>query len=514
MLNPLRCASLRSPQPFGLPPSAIPTYNAAMPYRCLADFLEELSHAGELTRVDNDVDPASELPKIAAQSALAGGQATLFGAIKGHDLPLLANLLATDARICRALGIPTLDELAQRIARLVDVSSPEGWFERLKSGSQPAAISSVMPREVKSAACQQIVRLGSDIDLNELPLLACPACVPSAPTGTEVVVGTTSHPRENVSPTTSSVPLPLPMRAITSAVVFSAEPDSHRTVAGRFDLQRIDAARMAVCWAAHDDHARLLADYRTRNQKMPLAVVIGGDPAFLLAAAAPLPANADVCALAGLLRQKPLDVVACRGIDLMVPAEAEIVLEGYIDPAEPPTTAGPLCGPLGYATPTFPAPVMHVTAVTQRANPIYTVMIPGFPPHEAVTVARAMQRAFLPLARLAMPELVDYDMPEFAAARYWASLSIRKSHAGQGRRAAHAAWGLRPMMFAKTLVVVDHDVDVHNHQGVLAAMSANMNPARDLLIDQGPPDPFDPAARPAELGQRMAIDATRKLYSE
>ena len=193
----------------------------------------------------------------------------------------------------------------------------------------------------------------------------------------------------------------------------------------------------------------------------------------------------------------------------MVPAEAEIVLEGYVDPSEPPVTAGPLCGPLGHATPPLAAAVMHVTAMTQRANPIYAVMVPGRPPHEAVTVARRCSVRSCRLSRLAMPELVDYDMPEFAAARYWASVSIRKTYAGQGRRAAHAAWGLRPMMFAKTLVVVDDDVDVRDHQAVLAAVSANMNPARDVLIDQGPPDPFDPAASVGALGQKMAIDATR-----
>jgi 4-hydroxy-3-polyprenylbenzoate decarboxylase len=452
-----------------------------MPYRCLADFLEELSHANELTRLDNEVDPALEAAEIVAQAACSGGPAILFGAIKGHDLPVLGNLLTTEGRLCRALGIATLDELAERIARLFDVSSPEGWFERLKSGAQPAAISSEMPREVKSAACQQIVRLGSDIDLNELPLLGCGAVLPPA---------------------------------ITGAIVFSAEPDSHRPVAGRFDLQRIDAGRLAVCWATHDDHARLLGEYRARSRKMPLAVVIGGDPAFLLAAAAPLPPGGDVCAVAGLLRQKPLDVVACRGVDLMVPAEAEIVLEGFVDPSEPPVTTGPLCGPMGHATPPLIAPIMHVTAMTQRANPIYTAMVPGRPPHEAITVARAMQRVFLPLARLAMPELVDYDMPEFAAARHWASVSIHKTYAGQGRRAAYAAWGLRPMMFAKTLVVVDDDVDVRDQQAVLAAMSANMNPARDILIDQGPADPFDPTATAGALGQRMAIDATRKLAGE
>jgi 4-hydroxy-3-polyprenylbenzoate decarboxylase len=257
-----------------------------------------------------------------------------------------------------------------------------------------------------------------------------------------------------------------------------------------------------------------LGEYRARNQKMPLAVVIGGDPAFLLAAASPSPAGSDVCAVAGLLRERALDVVACRSVDLMVPAEAEIVLEGFCDPSAPPVMAGPFCGPTGHGTLPQPAPVMQVTALAHRANPIFAAMIPGRPPHEAVTVARAMQRVFLLLAQLAMAELVDYDLPEFAAARHWAAVAIRKTYAGQGRRAAHAVWGLRPMMFAKVLVIVDEDVDVHDHQQVLAAMAANIRPDRDIVIEQVPADPFDPAASLGALGQKMAIDATRKLTGE
>ena len=450
---------------------------AFMSYRCLADFLEDLGHAGELTRVDDPVDPALEIAEMASQAAKLGGAAILFGDVQGHDLPVLCNLLATEGRICRALGIRSLDETTERIDRLLDASEPEGWFERLKSGVQPVVLTSVMPRQVKSAACQQIVRLGGDIDLGELPMLQV------AP--------------EEVG------------RSITAAAVFSAEPDSHRPVVGRFGLQPLDNSRLAICWAAHDDHARLLSDYRVREQQMPVAIVLGGDPALLLAAAAPLPPGGDVCAMAGLLREKPLDVVACRSVDLQVPAEAEIVLEGFVDPTQPPVTAGPFCGPTGHLTLPRPAPVMQVTTLTHRANPIFTAMIPGQPPHEACTMDRAMQRVFLPLTRLAMPELVDYDMPEFAAARHWATVSIRKTYPGQGRRAAHAAWGLPPIRFAKMLVVVDCDVDVHDRDQVLAAVSANMNPARDVLIEQGPSDPLDPAAPTDALGQKMAVDATR-----
>ena len=353
---------------------------------------------------------------------------------------------------------------------------------RLKGGAQPAAVGSFTPRKVKSAACQQIVRLGSDVDLGELPLLR----VAAAEAGP----------------------------AITAAAAISAEPDSHQPVAGRFDLQRLDRTRLAVGWAAHDEHARLLGEYRQRRQKMPLAVVIGGDPAFLLAAAAPLPPGSDVCAVAGRSREKPLDVVACRSVDLEVPAEAEIVLEGFVDPDQPPVVAGPLCGPTGHLTQPRPAPVMQVTTVTHRANPIYAVMVPGRPPHEAATVARAMQRVFLPLARLVMPELVDYDLPEFAAARLWAAVSIRKTYPGQGRRAAHAAWGLPATRFAKMLVIVDEDANVHDQQQVLAAVAINVRPGRDVLLEHGPADPFDPAASVGALGEKMAFDATRKLAPE
>jgi 4-hydroxy-3-polyprenylbenzoate decarboxylase len=432
--------------------------------------------------VEELVDPALQVAEIAAQSAKEGGVALLFSAIKGHDQPVLCNLLATESRIGRALGGVSLDEVADRIARTLDTSGSEGWLERLKAAGQPAGLASVGPRQVKSAACQQIVRLGTDINLGELPLL-------------------------QASPDEAG-------RAITATPVFSCDPDSHRPACGRFELLGLDRTRLAVCWAAHDEHARLLSEYRSRNQKMPLAVVIGGDPAFLLAASAPLPPGADVCAVAGLLREKALDVVKCRSVDLNVPAEAEIIIEGFIDPTQPPTMAGPLCGPMGQCAPPQPAPVMQVTAVTHRANPIYAIMVPGRPPHEAATVARAMQRVFRPLARLAMPELVDYDLPEFAAARHWAAVSIRKTYPGQGRAAAHAAWNLPPIKFAKVLVVVDEDIDVCDYQAVMAAVAVNVRCGRDVFIEQCPADPLDPATPSGTLGERMGIDATRKMAEE
>jgi len=453
-----------------------------MSYRCLADFLEELGHAGELVRVEASVEASLEVAEITSRLLATDGPAVLFGAVRGSRSPLLANLLGTEERVCLALGVSCADVVARRIAQLAHPAEAEGWFERLKTAPHLSVLSNLPPRRVKSGACQQVVRLGSDIDLGELPL------VQTAP--------------GEAAP------------SITAAVVSTADPDSHEPVFGHWDLQRLGPDRLAVGWAAHDEPARLLADYGRRGEKMPLAVVLGGDPAILLAAMSPTPPGTDVYALAGLLREKPIDVIACRSVDLHVPAEAEIILEGYVDPNEPPVEAGPWSTPTGHYGPSRPVAVMQLTAVTHRANPIFPAIVYGRPPHEATVIRRTMQRIFLPLAKMAIPELVDYDLPAFGAARHWAVLAIRKTHAGQARHVANAAWSMRQLMFAKVLVIVDEGVDVHDNEQVLAVIATNMNAGRDVFVQQGPPDPLDVAALPNELGQKMAIDATAKLPAE
>jgi 4-hydroxy-3-polyprenylbenzoate decarboxylase len=230
---------------------------------------------------------------------------------------------------------------------------------------------------------------------------------------------------------------------------------------------------------------------------MPLAIVLGGEPAFMLASAVVLPGNIDACSLAGLFREKSLDVVACRTVDLLVPAEADIVLEGYLDPQTQPVAAGPMLSPIGELVASRPAPVMHVTAMTQRANPVYPSIIYGKPPHEASCIARMLARIFLPVMKAAIEELVDYDLPEFGAARLWATLSICKSYVGQARRVANAAWSMKPFRFAKWLLIVDEGIDAHDSTAVMAAMAANVNPLRDVWTQQ-------------DICERMAVDATRK----
>ena len=453
-----------------------------MPYRSLADFVEELGLAGELARIEAEVDPVLEIAEVTRRIAASGGPALLFGAVKGRQFPVLTNLLGTEHRLCRALGVVAPADVAARLSDLLDPSRPEGWFDRLKASPQSAALGGMAPKPTRGGPCQQIVRLASDIDLNDLPGLqsAAQECRP----------------------------------IITAAALVAVDPESQCRVGGRYTLEILDRDRLAIDWAAHDEHARLLGEYRRRNQRMPVAAVLGGDPAGLLAASALLPPGVDTVALAGLLRQRPMEAVSCRSVDLTVPAEADFVLEGYVDPAEALAQAGPWCTPVGHCSPARPCPVMHVTAMPHRANPIFPAMVFGPPPHEACTIDRAIQRMFLPLARLAIPELVDYDLPAAAAARHWAALSIRKTHPGQARRVACLACGAPALRFAKVLVVVDEDVDVRDHGQVLKAIGENFNPGRDVLLDQGPPDPLDPATPLGELGHRMALDATVKLPGE
>ncbi len=335
---------------------------------------------------------------------------------------------------------------------------------------------------MKNAPCQQVVSLGRDVDLGLLPVLQ-------------------SWPDE-VGPT------------ITAARVFTVEPDSGRQSVGRFDLAVVDHTRLIAGWHPHDEPARLLTAYGQRNQRMPVAAVLGGDPAGLLTAMAPLPVEVDPVCLARLFRERPVEMVKCRTIDVDVPADAEIVIEGVVDAAQPPLDLGPRGVAHRFYESSRSGPVMHVTAITHRANPIYPAMVPGPPPDEQCVIAQSLRRIFLPLVKLSVPDLVEYSFPAFGAARHWAFVAIRKSYAGQARRVAQAIWGISHLMFSKLLVIVDESVDVHDPHQVWLAVATQADPSGDIFFHQGPRDPWDPATLPGTLACKMAIDATVKLPGE
>ncbi len=271
-----------------------------MPHRTLADFLEELGRAGELAPVDADVDLCVEAAEITRRVFRQAGPALLFRSVKGHSMPLLTNLFGSESRVCRALGDETIDRAIERIDGLLH-GSGEGWLERLRLGGRGGALAGMAANRVKSGACQQIVRLGNDIDLAELP---CP-----------LTAGEATTP------------------AIASATILSAEPDSHARLSLRGEIRIVGRDRLLAVWSEPGPASSLLSEYALRQARMPVAVCLGGDPSVQLATAAPVPAAVDPLALAGLLREKPLDAVPCRSIDLFVPAESDIVIEGIIDTA-------------------------------------------------------------------------------------------------------------------------------------------------------------------------------------
>jgi len=448
----------------------------------MADFLEGLGQSGQLVRVAAEVDSALEVAEITRRAARTGGPALLFGAVKGRHFPVITNLLGTESRVCRALRVKSVAEAAERIAALTQPTAPGGWFERLAAGSAQGGLRKLCPKTVRSGPCQQVVALGRDVSLDDLPILQC-------------------WPEET-GPT------------LTAARVHACDPDSGRPWVARYDLRVLDRNRLVAGWHDHDEPARWLAQHKLRGEPLPLAIAVGGDPADLLAAMAPAPADVDRSCLAGLLRGRPVEVVKCRTVDLEAPADAEIVIEGFIDPAEAPTATGPLGLSNGFYQRSRLGPVIHVTAVTHRANPICQAMVPGPPPDEHCVIAQTLQQVFVPLVKAAIPELVDWWFPNFGAARHWGLVSIRKTYPGQARRVAHALWGMPHLMFTKFWVIVDEGVELRDPDQVWLAVAAHAEAGADINFHQGPRDPWDPASGAGELAWGTAIDATAKLPGE
>jgi 4-hydroxy-3-polyprenylbenzoate decarboxylase len=467
-----------------------------MPHRTLADLLEELGRAGELAPVDAEVDSRGEVAEITRRIARQAGPALLFRNVQGHEIPLLTNLLATEARICRALGVETIEEVIGRIDRMLNSSGGEGWLERLRFGASSSANASFAANRVKSGACQQIVRLGRDVNLEDFPFLQ------HSPQ-----MGAESEP-----PT------------ISAATILSAQPDSHAQVFLNGDVEVSGRDRLIAVWSDVASALPLIQEYAARQARMPVAIVLGGDPAMQLAAASPLPADTNPLGLAGLLREKPLDAVPCRSVDLLAPAEADIIIEGQIDPAEDEARTAPRLSPTGRILAALAGHTIHVTAVTHRANRILPAVVPGIDCNENCIRDRTMARVFLPFLKTRIPELVDFDLPLAAGARHLAILAIRKSYAGQARQVAMRAWGMRPFGFARLLVVVDAAIDVRDAEQVWAAIVHETHLVHDVWNAAFTRDPLDPTSSMDAIGpgragtelvsNRMAIDATPKLALE
>jgi 4-hydroxy-3-polyprenylbenzoate decarboxylase len=451
-----------------------------MPSHSLADFVESLEQAGELARIEVEVDPELELAAITCRVARARGPALFFERVKGHHAPVVTNLLGTAGRVCRALGAESLDDLAERFASTVAPAEATGWLERFRPGSIFTA--KQQTKTVKSGVCQQVVKLGRDVELAEWPALL-------------------SWPLE-------------PRRSITAGVVSTVDPETGQRSLATPPLAIVDRKRLAVGWHRYHAASRHLAICRALGRQLPVAIVLGSDPALLVAAAAPLSADADRYLFSGLLRGKPLDVVKCRTHELEVPADAEIVIEGFIDPAEPLATIGPSGHAGAYYSLATPAATLHVTALTHRTNPIFPAVVASPPPNEISAIGQAIERLWLPLVRQAVPELVDYTIVEAAGPGTLCVASIRKSFPHHARKAAGALWGLDALMHMKWLVIVDADVAVRDTEAVVLAIGANVHPGRDMSFHDSPPHPLDHAAPLLSAGGAGCIDATAKFPEE
>lgn len=455
-----------------------------MAYDNLSDYLAELQDDGDLVRIAVEVDPVLEAVHVVERVCQrdGGGPAVFFENIKGHSIPMVANLLGSERRLCRALQADSFDQVAERVAGLIKPDLPDGWLNTLKLVPRFAQLATLPPKTVNAGICQQVVKLGRDVNLGELPI---PQCWPNDP-----------------GPT------------ITRGQVLTRHSETGVRDISLTPLHVDGQDTLCVHWSRRDEGWRRFVQYQREQRQMPVAVVLGGDPVLDYTAAAPLPPNTDAFLFAGFLRGKGVELVKCRSNDLAVPTNAEIIIEGFIDTDAPLVPADSIAAATGYYRVGQEVPRMQVTAVTHRANPMFPILVRGRPPMEDYWLNQASMRIFRPLVRLYVPEVVDYHMPRAGVFRHILFVSIRKEYAQQARKVMNALWSLGPLTVAKLIVVVDGDVDVRDEEQVWFHVGANVHPGRDTVFCEGPGDMDDHAAPIQGMGHKLGLDATRKLPEE
>ncbi len=449
-------------------------------YATLQEFIGELEEAGELVRVATEVDPRLEITEISDRVMKRGGPALLFEKVKGSAFPLAINLFGTRARMSRALGVADYEEVATRLAHLLEMKPPEGLWEKVKMLPTLAELGKAAPKSVSRGVCQEVVE-EKDPSFAPFPV---PVCWP-ADAG----------------------------RFITLPLVVTEDPVKKRRNIGMYRVQIHDGRTAGLHWQTQKDAALQYREALGPGQRMPVAICLGGDPALVYAASAPLPPDLDEALFAGFLRGAPVEMVPAKSIDLAVPASAEIVFEGYVVPGEM-RPEGPFGDHTGFYTPPEEFPVFHLTCVTHRAHPVFPSTIVGKPPMEDQWLGKATERIFLPLIRKMLPEIVDMNFPVEGGFNSLVVVSIKKQYPGHARKVMHALWGLGQMMFTKIIVVVDHDVNAQDLSEVSWKTSMNIDPRRDLEIVQGPVDTLNHASPLRDYGSKVGIDATAKWASE
>jgi 4-hydroxy-3-polyprenylbenzoate decarboxylase len=444
-------------------------------------FIADLDRRGALARVADPVSPTLEIAAVVDRACKApgGGPALLFERPTGASMPVAANLFGSMARICLALGVDTLEDLAKEIDELTTPPAPRGFMDALKLMPLVNRLTDLMPKTVKDAPCQEVVK--PDGGLDELPIL-------------------TTWP-EDGGP------------FITLPLVITRDPESGMRNIGTYRMQVFDRRTTGMHWQRHKGGAQHHRVAERLGRRLEVAVALGADPVLTYAATAPMPEGLDELMLAGVIGKRRVELVKCRTVDLEVPANAQIVLEGYVEPGER-RREGPFGDHTGLYSLADDFPVFHLQCMTMRRKPVYVTTVVGRPPMEDYYLGLASERVFLPLIRKTVPEIVDMHFPAAGIFHNLVLISIDKRYPGHARKIMHACWGLGQLMFSKCIVVVDKDVNVQDEAEVAWIVGTHVDPARDVEITRGPVDDLDDAALFPAYGGKMGIDATRKWPSE
>ena len=444
-------------------------------------FIAELDRRKELSRIGEAVSPDLEIAALVDRvcKSPGGGPALLFERPTGASMPVAANLFGSMSRICLALGVEKLDDLAAEIEELTTPPMPKGFMDALKLMPLVNRLTDLMPKTVKDGPCQEVVKMDGGLD--ELPILK-------------------TWP-EDGGP------------FITLPLVITRDPETGMRNIGTYRMQVYDRRTTGMHWQRHKGGAQHHRIAERMGKRLEVAVALGADPVLQYSATAPMPEGLDELMLAGVLGKRRIEMVKCRSVDLEVPANAQIVIEGYVEPGER-RREGPFGDHTGFYSLADDFPVFHMTCLTMRKNPVYVTTVVGRPPMEDYYLGKASERIFLPLIKKTVPEIVDMHFPAAGIFHNLVFISIDKRYPGHARKIMSACWGLGQLMFSKCIVVVDKDVNVQDEAEVAWVAGTHVDPSRDVQMTMGPVDDLDDAAIMPAFGGKMGIDATRKWPSE
>jgi len=450
-------------------------------YPDLNDFLSDLDQRGRLTRITEPISPDLEIAAVTDRACKmpGGGPALFFETPEGYDMPVASNVFGSLERMCLALGVKNLDQLAHEIDELMTPQMPSGILDALKMLPVVSRLKDLMPRTVKDAPCQEVVQKNGTLD--DLPIITC-------------------WP-EDGGP------------FITLPLVFTKDPHTGMRNIGTYRMQVFDHRTTGMHWQRHKGGAQHYRVAERLGRRLEVAVALSPEPVLTYCATAPMPEGLDELLLGGFLSRRRIDLVKCITVDLEVPASAHIILEGYVEPGER-RREGPFGDHTGFYSQPDDYPVFHLTCVTRRKKPTYLTTVVGIPPMEDFYLGMASERIFLPMIQKTVPEIVDMHFPAEGIFHNLVVISIDKRYPGHARKIMNAVWGLGQLMFSKTVVVVDKNVNVHDLSEVAWIVGTHMDPVRDVQMTKGPVDDLDDASELPAYGGKMGIDATRKWASE